>query len=125
MAQLILIIDDSSVMRAAVSFTLKSAGFEILEATDGRNGLDVLQRITREGKRPSLILVDINMPVMDGVTFIKEIKLTDNKFIPVLVLTTESEEKKKLAGKQAGAAGWLVKPFKEEQLISVVRKFVR
>jgi two-component system, chemotaxis family, chemotaxis protein CheY len=125
MAHTILVVDDSAVMRASVTYALKSAGYEVAEAHDGKDGLDVLKRLSDENRRPSLILADVNMPVMDGITFIKQAKQSDSKFIPILVLTTESEEKKKLAGKEAGAAGWLVKPFKEEQLIAVVRKFAR
>ena len=125
MSKTILIVDDSAVMRASVSFTLRSAGLEVVEAHDGRHGLEVLKTLAEADKRPAMILADVNMPIMDGITFITKVKQTSCKFIPILVLTTESEESKKMAGKEAGAAGWLVKPFKEEQLLAVVRKFTR
>jgi len=125
MAHTILVIDDSAVMRASVGHTLKTAGYDIAEGRDGKDALTVLTQLVAEKRRPSLILVDVNMPNMDGITFIKEVKKTDNKFIPVLVLTTESEQKKMMAGKEAGAAGWLVKPFNGDQLLGVVKKFAR
>ncbi len=125
MSKTILVIDDSSVMRASVSFTLKSAGFEILEARDGQHGLEQLEQLNGKGVRPVMILVDVNMPVMDGITFITHMKRGPNKFVPVLVLTTESEDVKKLEGKKAGASGWLVKPFKPEQLLGVVKRFTQ
>jgi two-component system chemotaxis response regulator CheY len=78
-----------------------------------------------EGKHVAMIISDINMPVMDGIAFIKEVKKTPFKYTPILVLTTESQEDKKMEGKKAGASGWLVKPFKPEQLINVTKKFVR
>ncbi|HPV20452.1 MAG TPA: response regulator, partial [bacterium] len=77
------------------------------------------------GEKVDMIISDINMPVMDGITFIKEVKKGDFRFIPILILTTESENSKKMEGKAAGASGWLVKPFKPEQLVWVVKKFVR
>jgi two-component system chemotaxis response regulator CheY len=125
MERTILVIDDSAVIRAAVGHTLKGVGYCIAEARDGREALNVLKDLTAEGRRPALIVVDVNMPIMDGITFIKQAKQSDAKFIPILVLTTEAEKKMIEAGKEAGAAGWLVKPFKEEMLVSVVRKFVR
>lgn len=125
MSATILIVDDSAVMRASVSHTLKSAGFNVLEAHDGKHGLEVLKGVVEKGDRPSMILVDVNMPVMDGITFITHVKRTSCKFVPILVLTTESEDSKKQAGKDAGASGWLVKPFQPDQLLSVVRKLTR
>ncbi len=125
MGQMILVVDDSAVLRASVKFTLKSAGFDVEEAQDGQDGLDKLDSMVTSGNRPAMILTDINMPIMDGIQFIKEVKKTPNKFLPILVLTTESQDTKKMEGKKAGAAGWLVKPFKEDQLIGVIRKFVR
>lgn len=125
MVHTIQVIDDSTVMRASVAFVLKPAGFGIAEAKDGQAGLDQLNLLCVANQRPALILVDINMPVMDGISFIKHVKQGPHKFIPILVLTTESEDKKKLAGKDAGAAGWLVKPFKEDQLLAVIRKFIK
>jgi len=121
----ILIVDDSATLRASVNYTLKEAGFDTLNAINGKDGLDKLQQAMADGKQIAMIISDINMPVMDGITFIKEVKKTPFKFTPILVLTTESQEEKKLEGKKAGASGWLVKPFKPEQLIYVTKKFVR
>ncbi len=121
----ILIVDDSATLRASVNYTLKEAGFDTLNAINGKDGLEKLQQAMAEGKQIAMIISDINMPIMDGITFIKEVKKTPFKFTPILVLTTESQEEKKLEGKKAGASGWLVKPFKPEQLIYVTKKFVR
>ncbi len=125
MPETILVVDDSMVLRASVKYTLSSAGLDVAEAKDGKDGLSVLNKLASAGKRPAMIISDINMPVMDGITFIKEVKKTQWKHVPVLILTTESQPHMKMEGKKAGAAGWLVKPFKEDQLIGVVRKFVR
>jgi len=125
MGKKILVVDDSAVLRASVKFTLTAAGFEVIEAHHGKHALEILKQMTLANERPEMILSDVNMPVMDGITFIKQVKQTSSKYIPILVLTTESQESKKNEGKAAGASGWLVKPFKEDQLISVVRKFVR
>ncbi|MEN6472424.1 MAG: response regulator [Syntrophaceae bacterium] len=121
----ILIVDDSATLRASVNYTLKEAGFVTLNAVNGKDGLDKLQQAMSDGKQIAMIISDINMPIMDGITFIKEVKKTPFKFTPILVLTTESQEEKKMEGKKAGASGWLVKPFKPEQLIYVTKKFVR
>jgi two-component system chemotaxis response regulator CheY len=121
----ILVVDDSATLRASVNYTLKEAGFDTLNAINGKDGLDKLQQAMAEGKQIAMIISDINMPIMDGITFIKEVKKTPFKFTPILVLTTESQEEKKLEGKKAGASGWLVKPFKPEQFIYVTKKFVR
>ncbi len=125
MKKYILVVDDSATLRASVNFTLKEAGFETLNATNGQDGLDKLNLARKEGKQIGMIISDINMPVMDGITFIKEVKKTPFKYTPILVLTTESQEDMKLKGKAAGASGWLVKPFKPEQLIYVTKKFLR
>jgi len=121
----VLIVDDSATLRASVNYTLKEAGFDTLNAVNGKDGLDKLQQAMSDGKQIAMIISDINMPIMDGITFIKEVKKTPFKFTPILVLTTESQEEKKMEGKKAGASGWLVKPFKPEQLIYVTKKFVR
>ena len=121
----VLVVDDSMVLRSSVKYTLTTVGIDVAEAKDGRDGLDVLSKLIASGKRPAMIISDINMPVMDGITFIKEVKKTDCRHVPVLVLTTESQPHMKTEGKEAGAAGWLVKPFREAQLIAVVKKFVR
>mgnify|MGYP000892634880 FL=1 len=125
MNKTILIVDDSATLRASVNFVLTDAGFEILQAKNGTEGLERLEESKRLGIKIDMIISDINMPVMDGITFIKEVKKGDFRFVPILILTTESENAKKMEGKAAGASGWLVKPFKPEQLVWVVKKFVR
>ncbi|MEA2102115.1 MAG: response regulator [Thermodesulfobacteriota bacterium] len=121
----VLVVDDSATLRASVNFTLKNADIPAINAENGQIGLDRLFEARKEGIQIGMIIADINMPVMDGITFIKEVKKTPFKFMPILVLTTESQQKMKMEGKEAGAAGWLVKPFKPEQLIYVIRKFMR
>ncbi len=98
MSAAILVVDDSMVLRASVKFTLSKAGYEVIEAQDGKDGLNILSKLSREGKRPALIISDVNMPIMDGITFIKEVKKTDNRYIHVLVLTTESQPHMKEEG---------------------------
>ena len=119
--QVVLVADDSSTVRKFVSFSLKSHDLDVITAVDGMDALEKLSQTPVV----DLIIVDLNMPNMDGLTFVKEVKKTTFKFIPILVLTTESQESKKIEGKEAGASGWLVKPFKPEQLIAVVSKFVK
>jgi two-component system chemotaxis response regulator CheY len=121
----ILVVDDSATLRASVNYTLKSAGFETINAVNGADGLEKLTEAHKQGDQIGMIISDINMPFMDGITFIKEVKKTPFKFLPILVLTTESQDDMKLKGKQAGASGWLVKPFKPEQLVYVTKKFMR
>jgi two-component system chemotaxis response regulator CheY len=125
MSRVILVVDDSAVLRASVKFTLSRGGHEVVEACDGSDGLLKLAAIEASGKRLGLVITDVNMPVMDGITFIREVKKTPHRFAPILVLTTESQGDKKLEGKAAGATGWLVKPFQEQQLLDVVKKLVR
>ena len=125
MKKVVMIVDDSIVLRSSVKFTLESAGYEVAEADDGKTGLLKLNELLTRGNRPGMIISDVNMPQMDGISFVKEVKKGPGKFIPILMLTTESQPAMKEAGKQAGAAGWLVKPFKEDQLLAVVKKFVR
>jgi two-component system chemotaxis response regulator CheY len=118
MVNKILIVDDSVSMRQMVSFTLKDSGFDVTEADNGKNGLTQALATTFD-----LIISDINMPVMDGITMLKELRASDkNKFVPVLLLTTESGADKKAEGKAAGATGWLVKPFNPDTLIATVKK---
>jgi len=121
----ILVVDDSATLRASVNFTLKESGFKVINAINGKDGLERLQQAMREDMQIGMIISDINMPIMDGITFITEVKKTPFKYVPILVLTTESQEEMKQKGKQAGASGWLVKPFKPEQLIYVTKKFMR
>ena len=114
----ILAVDDSASMRQMVSFTLKGAGHDVQEASDGVEALKIAQTGTFD-----LVLTDINMPNMDGVTLIKELRqLPAYKFIPMLTLTTESGAEKKAEGKQAGATGWIVKPFSPDQLLATIKK---
>jgi two-component system chemotaxis response regulator CheY len=125
MKKKILVVDDSATLRASVNYTLKEAGFETINAVNGVDGLDKLNQAMKNGDQIGMIISDINMPIMDGITFIHEVKKTPFKFTPILVLTTESQEEMKLKGKKAGASGWLVKPFKPEQLVYVTKKFMR
>lgn len=121
MAKSALVVDDSDVMRRLVAFTLRDAGFEVTQAADGRKALDCL-----DSGSFHLIITDLNMPVMDGVTFITEArKHSMHRYVPILMLTTESQESKRQQGKAAGATAWLVKPFDPEKLVAVVAKVVR
>lgn len=121
MAHTLLIVDDSASMRQMVSFTLKDAGYEVISAN---NGKDALSKI--DTGKVAMVITDLNMPEMDGIELIKQLRSRPGfKFIPIVMLTTESQDSKKLAGKQAGASGWIVKPFKPEQLVDTVRKFVK
>ncbi|MCW8878775.1 MAG: response regulator [Kangiellaceae bacterium] len=116
----ILAVDDSASMRQMVSFTLKSAGFEVSEASDGVEALKVAQSQSFD-----VIISDVNMPNMDGLTLVKELRAIGTyKFTPILMLTTESSSEKKQAGRAAGATGWIVKPFNPDQLLATVNKVV-
>jgi len=120
MAKTIMTIDDSASIRQVVGITLKKAGYEVLEACDGR---DALGKLT--GQKVHLILCDVNMPNMDGIAFLKEIRqVAAYKFTPIIMLTTESQDAMKQAGKAAGARAWVVKPFKPEQMLSAIEKLV-
>ena len=125
MSKIVMIVDDSATLRASVNFVLTDAGLEVVQAVDGLDGLEKLKEISIKGGKVDMIISDINMPNLYVIGFIKEVKKGDFKFVPILVLTTESENAKKMEGKAAGASGWLVKPFKPEQLLWVVKKFVR
>jgi two-component system chemotaxis response regulator CheY len=115
-----LIVDDSVTIRQLVIHTLNEAGFETLEGSNGQEGLARL-----DGASVQLIITDINMPVMDGLTFVKRVRENPtHKFTPILVLTTEGGSAKKSAGREAGATGWLVKPFQPDGLLQVVKKVV-
>ncbi len=114
----ILAVDDSASMRQMVSFTLKSAGHNVTEAEDGVIALNKAKTASFD-----LVITDVNMPNMDGITLIAELrKLPNFKFTPLLMLTTESSTDKKMAGKNAGATGWIVKPFNPDQLLAVINK---
>jgi len=121
MSKTVLVVDDSTSMRQMVSFTMKEAGFEVIE---GANGEEALSKV--QGKAVNLVITDLNMPVMDGMTLIRQLRTKPEfKFTPILMLTTESQEAKKQEGKAAGATGWIVKPFNPEQLLQVGAKVVR
>lgn len=122
MALKILAVDDSVSMRKMVSFSLVNAGFEVIEACDGEEAYIWAQN----NPPPHLVLSDVNMPKMDGFTLIKGLrKLESYKYIPILMLTTESSLEKKKEGKQAGATGWIVKPFSPEQLVNTILKVTK
>lgn len=116
----ILAVDDSPSMRSMVSFTLKKAGYDIDLAEDGVEALDIAK-----DNYFDLVITDVNMPNMDGITLISELRgLSSYRFTPLLVLTTESGSDKKAEGKAAGATGWIVKPFDPDQLIAVVERVI-
>jgi two-component system chemotaxis response regulator CheY len=121
MGKTIMIIDDSASLRQVVEIALTGAGYTVAQAENGKDALDQLGK----GLRPSLIICDVNMPVMDGITFVREMKnLPTHKFTPVVMLTTESGDDKKLAGQMAGAKAWLVKPFRAETMLKAVQKLI-
>ncbi|MDF2178245.1 response regulator [Aliiglaciecola sp. CAU 1673] len=118
MSKTILVVDDSPSIRQVVGLTLRAAGHQVVEAVDGKDALTKL-----DGRKIHLIVSDVNMPNMDGISFVKEVKkLPDYCYTPILMLTTESEESKKAAGREAGAKAWLLKPFKPEMLLSAITK---
>jgi two-component system chemotaxis response regulator CheY len=120
MGKLIMVVDDSASLRQVVGIALKGAGYDVLEASDGK---DALKKLT--GQRVHLIVSDVNMPNMDGITMVQEIKkLPAYKFTPIMMLTTESDQTKMMAGKAAGAKAWLVKPFQPPALLEAVSKLV-
>lgn len=120
MSKTILIVDDSPSLRQVVNIALTGAGYDVIEACDGKDAINKL-----DGKKINLIISDVNMPVMDGISMVKEIKKMDNyKFTPVIMLTTESEDNKKNQGKEAGVKAWVVKPFKPDQMLNAVSKLV-
>ncbi|SDF75919.1 two-component system, chemotaxis family, response regulator CheY [Massilia sp. PDC64] len=118
MAKTIMVVDDSISIRQVVGIALKQAGYDVIEGVDGK---DALAKLT--GQKVNLIISDVNMPNMDGISFVRELKTRPAyKFTPVLMLTTESQEDKKEQGKAAGAKAWMVKPFKPEALVAAVQK---
>jgi two-component system, chemotaxis family, chemotaxis protein CheY len=120
MAKTVLAIDDSASIRQMVAFTLKSAGYEVVEAVDGMDGLEKAKARTF-----NLVLTDQNMPRMDGLTLIKSLRaIAQYKAVPILMLTTESSDAMKQQGRAVGATGWLVKPFDPQKLIEVVKKVI-
>lgn len=120
MAKTVLIVDDSTSFRQVVGIALRNAGYSVVEAFDGRDALSKL-----DGRKINLIVSDVNMPVMDGITFVKAAKqLPAYKFTPVIMLTTESGEAKKNEGKAAGVRAWVVKPFQPPVLLDAVSKLI-
>jgi two-component system chemotaxis response regulator CheY len=120
MGKSVLVVDDSASVRQVVGISLRRAGYEVVEGVDGRDALDKL-----DGRKIHLIISDINMPRMDGISFIREVKkLPAYKFTPIIILTTESQETKKQEGRSAGAKAWVVKPFEPTQMLDAVSKLV-
>ncbi|KPC55110.1 response regulator [Amantichitinum ursilacus] len=120
MSKTILVVDDSASLRQVVGIALKQAGYTVVEAVDGKDALSKL-----DGRKLNLIISDVNMPNMDGISFVKAAKqLPAYKFTPVIMLTTEAEESKKMEGKAAGVRAWVVKPFQPPILLDAVAKLI-
>ncbi len=120
MAKTIMIVDDSATLRQVVSIALKGAGYDVLEGCDGKDALSKLN-----GQKIHLVISDVNMPNMDGISFVKELKTKpEYKFTPVIMLTTEAGEDKKSLGQAAGVKAWVVKPFKPDQMLGAVSKLI-
>jgi two-component system chemotaxis response regulator CheY len=120
MAKSILLVDDAAVVRHIVSLTLRKSGYDVVEAVNGQDALEKLG-----SSKVEMVITDLNMPVMDGIELIRQMRKSIRyKFMPILMLTTVSQEEKKLEGKQAGASGWIFKPFHASELIAAVRKYV-
>lgn len=116
----ILAVDDSASIRKSISFVLTQEGYEVVEAVDGVDGLE-----KAKADKFGLVITDINMPNMDGIELIKQLRGTDGyKFTPIIALTTESQDSKMQEGKAAGATGWIVKPFTSEKLLAIVKKII-
>ena len=119
MSKMVLVVDDSSAIRQSITYVLQQGGYGIAEAKDGMDGLAVLKTLDTV----DLIITDVNMPNLDGISFIRKIREDAKyKFVPIIVLTTESQGSKMNEGKEAGATGWIVKPFSSEKLLGVVKK---
>ena len=120
MAKTVMIVDDSASLRQVVSIALKGAGYDVLEASDGKDALHKL-----DGRKVNLVISDVNMPNLDGIGFLKQLKTNPAyKFTPVIMLTTEAAEAKKREGQLAGAKAWVVKPFQPQQMLDAVAKLV-
>ena len=118
MSKTVMIVDDSGSFRTVVKMALTKAGYEVVEAVDGKDAVNKL-----DGKKLNLIVCDVNMPNMDGLSFLKHLKTTASyKFTPVIMLTTESQDAKKAEGKAAGARAWITKPFQPSQLVDAAAK---
>ena len=117
----VMVVEDSASVRRAICDALEEAGYDQVEAEDGAKGVSKL-----DGRRVNLVICDVNMPNMDGITFVKTMRSLDPyRFTPVIMLTTESAESKRLQGQMAGAKAWLVKPFRPEQMMTAVAKLIR
>lgn len=120
MAKTILIVDDSASLRQVVAISLKGAGYDVVEACDGKDALTKL-----DGRKVHLVISDVNMPNMDGISFVKQMKtMAAYKFTPVIMLTTEAGDAMKAEGQSAGAKAWVVKPFKPDQMLTAVSKLI-
>jgi two-component system, chemotaxis family, chemotaxis protein CheY len=120
MAKTILIVDDSASLRQLVKITLTGAGYDVIEAENGQKALDQF-----DGKKIHLVISDVNMPIMDGITFVTKMKaIAAYKFTPVIMLTTESSSDMKVQGQAAGAKAWVVKPFKPEMILAAVAQLI-
>ena len=118
MAKTIMIVDDSASIRTVVGIALRGEGYAVIEAINGQDGINKLT-----GQKVNLIISDVNMPIMDGITFVKNVKtMPAYRFTPIIMLTTESDESKKREGQAAGAKAWVVKPFKPEQMLGAVQR---
>ena len=124
MEKYIMIIDDSPTIRISVELAIKNLGYPTDGAENGHDALEKIKKIKDRGDDIALVISDINMPQMDGIEFINEFRKID-KFTPVIVLTTESSQEQIGKGKEAGAAGWIIKPFKPDELLGVVEKFIK
>ncbi len=121
MAKVIMTVDDSPSIIKVVTMTLKGDGYDVVDAGDGKQALAKLKTTPI-----NMLITDLNMPNMDGITLIKEVRKDEKyKWIPIIMLTTESQDSKKQEGKAAGASGWIVKPFTPEQLLAVVKKVLK
>lgn len=121
MARSIMAVDDSASIRQMVNFSLSQAGHTVIEAVDGKDGFAKL-----DGRKIDMVITDLNMPNLDGIGLIKQIRSVEQyRYIPIIMLTTESQDEKKMEGKAAGATGWIVKPFLPEQLLAVVKKVLK
>lgn len=118
----ILIVDDSASIRELVGISLEDNGYSVIKGCDGKDGLDKLQ----ENRNVDMIITDLNMPIMDGLTFLKEIRKHERyQYVPILILTTESNVNMRNEAKSLGATGWIIKPFEKDKLIKVIQKVMR
>lgn len=117
----IMIVDDSNTVRISLRYFLELAGYEVIEAQDGKQAYDIIKKTDDI----NFFIFDVNMPNMDGITLTSNVRKLENyKYTPILILTTEMEKEKKLEGKKAGASGWMIKPFDPKQLIEIIKKFL-